>query len=75
MGFCCLLKTRVQEENFAYVSSRSGDSWGYFCSYSSSGVGRIWMMWKRSRTTTKLAILDAFYLSSICLLNSFQCVK
>ena len=45
VGFCCLLETRVRKRNFDYVSKRFDNSWDYSCSYSNSGVGRIWVMW------------------------------
>lgn len=44
MGFCCLLETSGLEANFGQVSRRFGDSWGYSCSYSNSGVSRILVM-------------------------------
>ena len=49
VGFCCILETRDREENFVLISSRFGDSWGFTSNYSNSGVGRMWVMWKRKR--------------------------
>ncbi|KAA0050231.1 uncharacterized protein E6C27_scaffold355G00730 [Cucumis melo var. makuwa] len=64
MGFCCLLETRVREGNFGSISSRSNDSWGYSCSYSSSGVGHIWVMWKRGRFNFNHRVVDEQFISS-----------
>ena len=44
MGFYCLLETRVREESFGSISSRFRDSWGFTSNYSSSGIGRVWVM-------------------------------
>ena len=49
VGFYCILDTRVREENFVLISRRFGDSWGFISNYSNSGVGRMWIMWKRNR--------------------------
>ncbi|XP_038895804.1 uncharacterized protein LOC120083970 [Benincasa hispida] len=46
--FYCLLETRVRRENFGMVMSRFGDAWSCMCSYSVQGVGRIWVMWRKS---------------------------
>ena len=49
VGFCCILETRVHEENFVSISNRFGDSWGFTSNYNNNGVGRMWIMWKRNR--------------------------
>ncbi|KAA0062319.1 hypothetical protein E6C27_scaffold154G00700 [Cucumis melo var. makuwa] len=58
VGFCCLLETRVREGNFDSVSRKFGNSWDYSCSYSNSGVGRIWVMWKKNRFSFSTHVMD-----------------
>ncbi|KAL0541431.1 hypothetical protein IC582_021476 [Cucumis melo] len=58
VGFCCLLETRVRESNFVSISRRFGNSWDYSCSYSNSGVGRIWVMWKKNRFSFSTCAVD-----------------
>lgn len=61
VGFCCILETRVREENFVSISRRFGDSWGFISNYSNSGVGRMWIMWKRNRFVfTTNEVVDQF---------------
>ena len=44
VDFCCILETRVHEENFCSISKRFGDSWDIITNYSSSGIGCVWVM-------------------------------
>lgn len=46
VGFCCILETKVREENFNSISGRFGDSWGFMSNYSNSGIGRMWLCGK-----------------------------
>ncbi|KAA0049770.1 Exo_endo_phos domain-containing protein/DUF4283 domain-containing protein [Cucumis melo var. makuwa] len=76
MGFCCLLETRVREGNFASVSRRFGNSWDYSCSYSNSGVGRIWVMWKKNRFSFSTHVMDEqFVTGTLTDLLSGVCVE
>ncbi|KAL4018356.1 hypothetical protein IC575_021951 [Cucumis melo] len=63
VGFCCLLETRVREGNFDSVSKRFSNSWDYSCSYSNSGVGRIWVMWKKNRFSFSTNVMDEQFIT------------
>lgn len=43
VGFCCILETRVREENFYSIFGRFGDSWRFTSNYNNSGIGRMWV--------------------------------
>ncbi|KAL4018315.1 hypothetical protein IC575_021906 [Cucumis melo] len=76
VGFCCLLETRVRESNFDYVSRRFGNSWDYSCSYSNSGVGRIWVVWKKNRFSFSTCVVDEqFVTGTLTDLLSGVCVE
>ena len=63
-GFYLLLVTKVRESNFGFVSSRFSNSWDYTCSYSNSGVGRIWVMWKRNHFSFATHVVDKLFITS-----------
>ncbi|KAA0026071.1 uncharacterized protein E6C27_scaffold581G00620 [Cucumis melo var. makuwa] len=76
VGFCCLLETRVREGNFDSVSRRFSNSWDYSCSYSNSGVGRIWVMWKKNRFSFSTHVMDEqFVTGTLTDLLSGVCVE
>ena len=76
VGFCCLLKTRVREENFGFISNRFGNSWDFTSNYSSNEIGRMWVMWKKSRfVLTPGEEEDQFVSGSLTDLLSGDCVE
>ncbi|KAL0549129.1 hypothetical protein IC582_013609 [Cucumis melo] len=76
VGFCCLLESRFRERNFESVSKRFGYSWDYSCSYSNSGVGRIWVMWKKNRFSFSTRMVDEqFVIGTLTDLLSDVCVE
>ncbi|TYK06470.1 reverse transcriptase [Cucumis melo var. makuwa] len=40
------------------------NSWDYTCSYSNSGVGRIWVMWKRNHFSFATHVVDKLFITS-----------
>ncbi|TYK28312.1 uncharacterized protein E5676_scaffold600G001370 [Cucumis melo var. makuwa] len=44
--------------SFETVSRRFGNSWDYSCSYSNSGVGQIWVMWKKNSFSFSTRVVD-----------------
>ncbi|TYK18951.1 uncharacterized protein E5676_scaffold418G00380 [Cucumis melo var. makuwa] len=74
VGFCCLLETRVREGNFDSVSKRFSNSWDYSCSYSNSGVGRIWVMWKKNRFSFSTNVMDEQFITGV-VMGDFNAIR
>ncbi|TYK19523.1 reverse transcriptase [Cucumis melo var. makuwa] len=75
VGFCCHLETRVREGNFDSVSRRFGNSWDYSCSYSNSGVGRIWVMWKKNRFSFSTHVRDEQFITGTVVMEDFNAIR
>lgn len=45
---CAMFKTRVRCHNAGKVQKSFGKDWSWFCNYSHSPSGRIWIGWKHS---------------------------
>ncbi|XP_039049215.1 uncharacterized protein LOC120190158 [Hibiscus syriacus] len=67
INILCLLETRVKESNSGGILSKKFVDWGFFCNYSYSDNGRIWVLcfsrrqlWNQLSTTASVVGSDAW---------------
>ncbi|XP_010684030.1 uncharacterized protein LOC104898633 [Beta vulgaris subsp. vulgaris] len=54
VAVCALLETRVRCHNVGKVQKSFGKDWSWFCNYSHSPRGRIWIGWQHATVTLQL---------------------